>query len=258
MNHLMALLSKEWLETRRDTKRWVLLGIFLFFGLMSPLAAKLTPEIIRLFANTPDMAGIQLLIPTPDVYAAYEQFIKNITQMLFMAVLLVFMGIISQEKADGSAILILTKGVSRPVFLLSKILSSLLLTTIAYWLSVALFLMYTQILFDQFLIPGTIATLMMLWLYLLTFTSITMLASTLSKTVGMSALFTFGAFFSLLAVSSLPIIRDWSPILLASLASRFLHGVSDASIMLKPVISSILLIPICFITAVLAFKRQEL
>lgn len=258
MRHLSALLEKEWMETLRDAKRLILVAVFVFFGLLSPLTAKLTPELFSLIADSPGMSGIKMSIPEPDIFAYYEQFLKNMSQMILFAVILAFMGSVSQEKAEGTASLVLTKGVSRTVFLAAKLLSVLTIISVAYCLSAILFLLYTSLLFGTAVIAGTWAALSLMWLYLLFVSALVLLASTLSKSIGMSALLAFGLVFFLMAISPLPVLRDWSPMLLSSLPTRILQGLATFRQIIRPVITGILSIPVCWLISSWSFSRQEL
>ena len=258
MRHLSALWKREWLETLRDPKRIILLVLFLFFGLLSPLTAKLTPELIKMMTGTSGMGGVQIILPTPDLFSAYEQFLKNISQLLLFAVVLVFMGSISQEKMEGTAALVLTKGVSRPIYIFSRLSASLAVITLAYWLSACIFLLYTQFLFQAAIVSGTWAALLMMWLYLLFAGAVTLLASTLSRTPSISALIAFGILFALMAISGLPGLRDWSPILLSSLPTRALDGLMTAKEALRPIMIGILSIVACWAAASWSLSRQEL
>ncbi len=258
MRHLSALLEKEWMETLRDAKRLVLVAVFVFVGLLSPLMAKLTPELFSLIADSPGMSGIRMSIPEPDIFTYYEQFLKNMSQMILFAVMLAFMGSVSQEKAEGTASLVLTKGVSRIVFLTAKFLSVLTIISAAYWLSAILFLLYTSLLYGTSVIAGTWAALSLMWLYLLFVSALVLLASTFSRSIGMSALLAFGLVFFLMAVSALPVLRDWSPMSLSALPSRILQGLATFRQIIRPVITGILSIPVCLLLSSWSFSRQEL
>ena len=48
MTQFLAFSKKELLETWRTKKLVLLFVIFMIFGLMSPLVAKLTPEILKM------------------------------------------------------------------------------------------------------------------------------------------------------------------------------------------------------------------
>jgi ABC-2 type transport system permease protein len=258
MRHLSALLGKEWMETLRDTKRLVLFAVFVFFGLLSPLTAKLTPELFSLVSSSPGMSGIKMSFPAPDIFTYYEQFMKNMSQMIMFALVLVFMGSVSQEKADGTAALVMTKGVSRSVFLTAKLLSEALIITVSYWLSASLFLIYTALLYGTAIIPGTWGALSLMWLYLLFVAAIVLMASTFSKSLGISALLSFGMIFFLMAISAFPVLRDWSPISLSSLPIRVLQGLTTFRQIIRPVIAAVLAIPLCWLIASRSFSRQEL
>jgi ABC-2 type transport system permease protein len=258
MRHLSALLEKEWMETLRDTKKLVLFAVFVFFGLLSPLAAKLTPELFSLLSSSPGMSGITMSFPSPDIFTYYEQFLKNMSQMIMVAIILVLMGSVSQEKADGTAALVMTKGVSRTVFLMAKLLSAFLTVTVSYWVSAGLFLIYTTLLYGSAVIAGTWDALSLIWLYLLFVAVITLTASTFSKSLGISALLSFGLLFFMMAISALPVLRDWSPMLLSSLPVRILQGLTTPRQVIRPVIAAVLAIPFCWLLASWSFSRQEL
>ena len=48
MRNYVTFLKKEWLESLRTYKLFVMLASFSILGIMNPLIAKLTPEIIDL------------------------------------------------------------------------------------------------------------------------------------------------------------------------------------------------------------------
>jgi ABC-2 type transport system permease protein len=77
MKTFVTFTKKEFLEQWRNYKIIILFAVLLLFGMMSPLLAKLTPE---LFSQI-DMQGINIVIPKPTFLDAYTQFFKNMTQM---------------------------------------------------------------------------------------------------------------------------------------------------------------------------------
>ena len=118
MNGFAVLLRKDILERWRTFRLPAIGLIFLIFGLMSPLLAKYTPELIERFAG-----DVEISFPTPTTKDAVDQIIKNLAQTGPIAAILLGMGVIASEKQRGTAALILTKPVTRSAFILSKFLA---------------------------------------------------------------------------------------------------------------------------------------
>ena len=117
MNGLTVFARKEAQEILRTWRRWVLPGILLFFALTGPVLAKYTPQILEAFAGS-QLGG--LTIPTPTYLDAYAQWIKNLAQIATFALIIIYGGIVSAELRSGTAVLVLTKPVSRSAFVVVK------------------------------------------------------------------------------------------------------------------------------------------
>jgi ABC-2 type transport system permease protein len=117
MNGFTAFSRKEILEIVRSWRIWVLPGIVLFFALTGPLVARFTPEIIRAVASD-QLAGLTL--PDASYADAYTGWIKNLSQIVLFALIIVYGSIVSAERRSGTAVLVLTKPVSRGAFILAK------------------------------------------------------------------------------------------------------------------------------------------
>ena len=133
MRSYIAFCKKEVLENLRTHKVLILMIVFLLFGMMSPLTAKLMPEIFKSLA----LDGIVITIPEPTALDAYAQFFKNTSQMGLLVVLLVFGGMLSNEITKGTLINMVTKGLSRPVVILSKFTVASILWTLTLLASFA-------------------------------------------------------------------------------------------------------------------------
>ncbi|MCB8987774.1 MAG: ABC transporter permease [Ardenticatenaceae bacterium] len=106
---------KELLQQWRTRRVLVVCAVFLLFGLLSPLAAKFTPQMLTMVKGAEQFAD---LIPQPTINDAITQYIKNITQFGFIIAILVGMGAVAGEKEKGTAALILSKPMSRWAFCL--------------------------------------------------------------------------------------------------------------------------------------------
>lgn len=113
------LARKEAREIARTWRIWVLPGILAFFALTGPPMARYTPEIVTRFAGD-QLAGLTL--PEPTYLDAYAQWAKNLTQIAVFVIVIIYGGILSSEVRSGTAVLVLTKPVSRTGFVVVKAL----------------------------------------------------------------------------------------------------------------------------------------
>jgi ABC-2 type transport system permease protein len=116
-----SFVRKEVVEILRTWRLYVLPGMALFFALSGPLLAKYTPQILQAVAGMDAASVVKLLGGQPTFYDAYQQWIKNLSQVMFFALVIIYAGMISAELKTGTAILVLTKPVSRGAFVLAKV-----------------------------------------------------------------------------------------------------------------------------------------
>jgi ABC-2 type transport system permease protein len=117
MNGFTVFARKEAREILRTWRVWVLPGILAFFALTGPFLARFTPEIVGALAGS-QLGGLK--IPTPTYLDAYAQWIKNLSQIALFALIIIYGSIISAETKSGTAVLVLTKPVSRTAFVIAK------------------------------------------------------------------------------------------------------------------------------------------
>ena len=156
-----AFLSKELTEIRRTWRLWVIPGMLVFFGVTSPILAALTPALVR--SAVASQPGVVIQIPSPTALDAFGQFVKNLNQFVLIAVVITGAGVVSGERASGTAILALTKPLSRGAFVVAKILSQVALLVTATALGTVACLAVTAVVFDGALGPRLIPTVA-LWL----------------------------------------------------------------------------------------------
>lgn len=144
---MIALFKKEFWEMIRTKKLLVLVIIFLFVAISSPILAKILPELLK---NIPSTPGLSIKIPEPTWHDSIDQFIKNISQLAMIVVVFVFAGAIAEEKNKRTLEMMMTKPVSRTNFVVSKIVSALISLLIVYVLSSLIFYFYTVSLFGSF------------------------------------------------------------------------------------------------------------
>ncbi|NVM94240.1 ABC transporter permease [Arthrobacter wenxiniae] len=117
MRTALVLARKEVLEILRTWRLYVLPSIMLLFAATGPLLAKYTPQLLGAVAG--GQLG-SLHLPEPTVFDSYGQWIKNLSQLVLFALIIMYGGIVSTERRSGTAVLVLTKPASRGAFVLVK------------------------------------------------------------------------------------------------------------------------------------------
>ena len=117
MNGFTPFLKKEIFELYRRG-RLLLFGIlFVFFAILSPATAKLMPEILKMASL--ESQGITIGEITVTASNSWEQFFGNLSTILIVFVI-VFAGSVTKEFSGGTAIPLLTKGLSRSAMILQS------------------------------------------------------------------------------------------------------------------------------------------
>jgi ABC-2 type transport system permease protein len=210
---------KEITEIVRTWRIWVLPGMLLFFALSGPLMAKWTPQIVTAVGG-PAMSKIFQALPTPTYLDAYAQWAKNLTQIILIAIIIIYGSLVSGEKNSGTAILVVTKPVSRSAFVLAKALVHGVFLTASVLIGTALTWAVTKVAFvdapPAALWAGTFAwlTLALFFLALMTLLSVLFDSQAGAAGVGIgvfavlsiSALWQVMALFSPAALISAPMV----------------------------------------------------
>lgn len=220
MNGLYAFIKKEFLEQIRTYRVLIMISTFFLFGMMSPLLAKLMPEII----SGMDMQGIIITIPPATAMDSYGQFFKNMNQMGLVIVLLVFGGILSNEMLKGTLINMLSKGLGRHTVILAKYIAALTLWTVSYLLSCVVNQSYTAYLFDTSAINNLIFSLFCQWMFGVFILALIFLSSTLTGGNFGGLVLTVAFLGALLVLNILPEIKEFNPVYLSSHNVELLMG----------------------------------
>ena len=112
MKSLLAFIRKEWTEHLRSGRVLIFGILFLFFGIMSPAIARLTPALIEMMADSLAGSGIAFTGVTVTAMDSWVQFFKNMPIALIVFILLES-SIFTREYRSGTLLLSLTKGLER-------------------------------------------------------------------------------------------------------------------------------------------------
>lgn len=246
-------LRKEILEMVRTHRLLVMAVVLIFFGLSSPLLAKIMPEFIGWFPGGEDLA---VLIPTPTISDAIAQYVKNLSLFGLLLAYLLTMGTVAQEKERGTAVLMLVKPLPRAVFLLAKFAALALAFLGCMALTGLGGYYYTMLLFGAPDLLTWVVLNLMLWLYFLVYVALTLLASTIAKSQTAAAGLGLGGIAVLGVLPSLPGLGKYLPGQLVTWGTTLF---TDPSARSWPALGvSLGLIAACLVAAWLILDRQEI
>jgi ABC-2 type transport system permease protein len=92
MSGARAYLKKEFREIGKTYKIYVIPIVFLVLGLMSPIIAKIAPDLVKSLAGSGSEVIIQL--PPSTAVDAYLQLFKNFNQIGILVVLISSIGLV--------------------------------------------------------------------------------------------------------------------------------------------------------------------
>ncbi|MBN1657507.1 MAG: ABC transporter permease subunit [Anaerolineae bacterium] len=249
----LVSLQKEMLGLARTYRLLILAIVLVVFGLLSPLMAKLMPDLMGVIPGAEQFAP---LIPEPTMADAVTQYVGNLTEFGLLLALLVTMGTVAQEKERGTAVLVLVKPLPRSVFLLAKFVA----LALAFLLCLAVAGLggyyYTLLLFGAPDAWAWLALNLLLWVYLLVYVALTLLASVLTRSQVAAAGVGLGAMLLLGLVGAIPGLAHYLPGQLPRWGTALL---TDPTARSWPALwISLGLIGISLIAAWVVFRRQEL
>jgi len=230
MKAFTAFVKKEFMESWRTYKLIIFTAIFILLGVMSPLLAKMTPDILR----GVDMGGVVLEMPEPTALDAWGQFFNNVGQMGMLTLIIIFSGIMANEFNKGTLVNLLTKGMRRGTVILAKFLTAASIWSAAYLLCFAVCAAYTAYYWE--LSNLSLLAFFGLWLFGVFLIALLIFGGTLFKGISGNLLLTGGALVGLMLLNIAPQLNKFNPISLGGATLTLLSGEKQASDFLPAVL----------------------
>lgn len=250
-----VLLRKELREAVRSNRLLVVGVIFLVLGIISPVTAKYTPELLK-FVGT-SQPGVQITVPPPTVADAIAQYLKNVAGTGILVALLLPMGMVAREKERGTAAFVLTKPVAREAFLAAKLVALLLVLAVGVALAAAATYLYTAILFEPLAPGGFVTCSLLVLLSLIVYAALTFLGSTLTNSQLAAVGIGLAAWVVLSLVGVIPRVAQFTPAGLLEPAGALARGAPPAHLVAS-VLANVGIFAVVVALAWLSFRRQEL
>lgn len=220
MKAYIAFTRKECVEALRTYKAFILGTIFLLFGFMNPIAAKVMPELLDSFLPE----GMILSLPEPVALDAWMQFFKNASQMGMAVLLIIYSGITANELSKGTLVNMLTKGLSMRTVVLSKFTGATLFWSLSYGACVVITGFYTAYFWEDHQLPHLGLALIAMWFFGELIIALVILGGILTKSVIGSLLFSGLTVVILLILGINPSLGSYNPITLVSANAALILG----------------------------------
>lgn len=254
MRGYIPFIKKEFTEQLRTFRVLIIFAVFFIFGMMSPLLAKMLPDIM----SGMEIQGMTITIPEATAMDAYGQFFKNTTQMGVIVILLVFGGIISNELTKGTLINILAKGLGRHTVILAKYTAALILWTLTFLSSALVNQGYTMYLFDTSKVKNIVFSMFCFWLFVAFLLSLIILSSILTGGSFGGLILTAVVLGGLLLLNVFPNAEKVNPIYLSSHNLEFLSGSLKPAEAVTPILITIILIVVTLTASISLFNKKKL
>lgn len=223
MSSFMILLKKNLLEMIRN-KRVLIFGIvFIMIAIISALSAKYLPDIINsLLEGMEEQIGITFILKA-SVAESYVQFISNIGQIAVLLVGILFASSISKEKSKGTYNDLITRGVKDKHIVLAHFVSQIIVITVSFLLSVAVFVTLNILLFNQIMGLRGVVALLHLYMLLLATMSFTLFVSCLCKKNSRAYVLVILGYFGLSFLEVIPRLNKFNPFHLLTLGTELMY-----------------------------------
>lgn len=227
MKSLLSFMKKEFTEHLRTGKIFIILGMFVLLAVMNPAIAKLTPELVKLLAETTAQSGMTITAGEVTAMDSWVQFFKNMPVGLIVFILLES-NIFTKEYQSGTLVLALTKGLKRYKVLISKTAVAALLWSAGFWMCFGITYGANTFFWDNSVAENLAFSAFCWWLFGMLAISFTVLFSTIAKSNVVVLAGTGGVIFGAYFLSMLPKIGKYLPTLLMD-GNSLIYGLEEPS-----------------------------
>jgi len=249
----VAFTKKEFTESVRSYRLFVLAVVFLLLGIMSPLVAKLMPDLI----SGTDLGGVTITLPEPTAMDSWAQFFGNVGQMGMLALVITFSGIMATELSRGTLVNLLTKGMKRHTVILSKFLTASLIWTVSYLLCMAVCFAYTEYYWPAATLHEPFLAFFAPWLFGMLMIVLLILGGILFGNLYGSLLTCLTTVIALSLINIASVAHKYNPISLASGTLNLLNGHMKAADFIPAAIICAVAVVILLVTAIAAFNKKQ-
>ncbi|GAF13257.1 hypothetical protein JCM19045_2494 [Bacillus sp. JCM 19045] len=186
MNHFRVLFKKEWLEAVKSYRILWIPAFFFLLGSIQPLTLYYMEDILVTLGGLPE--GAVLNFPELTAEQVFLDTLAQYSQVGVFAVILGFMGMFSNERKTGEAILVLAKPIGYGSYWFGKWTAASIVVTVGLLIGFSGAVYYIFVLFDAIELSVLLATAAVYLLWMSFVLTLTLLCSTLFKSVSLVAI----------------------------------------------------------------------
>lgn len=251
MGNFKVLLKKNIIEMVRNKRIIIFSVVFSALSLISALSAKFLPVLMEFLISGFEDSGIgTLLMLEANVANSYVQYISNFGEISILIVGILFVGTIVKEKSKGTYSSLKMNGVKDSEIVFSHLVSQILLVTVSYLVSVALFVVLNIVLFKQIMGVRGLVALTYIYLILLVTICFSLFISCLCKKGGKAYLLVILSYFVFGLLEILPRINRVNPFHLLTLSTNLMYY-KDYSLE-EHLLTSLSTLGLCFIFVIVS------
>ncbi len=254
MIHFVVFFKKETKESIRTYALLIMAVVFAVLGIMNPLVAKLTPELIPKLMPE----GINITMAEPSSLDSWSQFFKNIQQMGLVVTMLVFSGSLPNEVAKGTLINLLTKGLSRRAVIFAKYAAMAAIWTLSMAISLVVTWTYTIYFFPDGKAQHVLLAAFWLWTFGAFLLAVMLCAATLVVSSYGSLLISGAAVVTLMILNVIPAVQKYNPLSLAGRNMDLVTGNIGPASLVPALIITLVAIPLLILFSAQNFAKKQL
>lgn len=254
MNGFAPFLRKELAETVHTWRLWVLPGFVLFSAISAPILTYLTPLLLKRFGS--GTQGVVITVGTPTATDAYVSYLGNLGQLVALALVIAYGGIVSSEVRGGQGALALAKPLSRPAYVLAKWLSQLLVLVGAAILGTAVCVAVTTVVFGAGPVWQTVAAAALWTAFAAVLLGAMVLISAFMGSPIAASGVGVGVYAALAILGQFGGLSRATPAGLLAAGTALLH--EKTAYWALPLATALAVIALCLAAAVWRFSRREI
>jgi len=251
MQGFKILFKKEVRESWSTNKIFIIVGIFLFFSILTPFMMQYMDEFLRLSGLDPSDFGWE---PT----AAYTiiSFLDYIALAAIFAPSFLVMGVVAKELSDGITATTLVKPVGRSAYVLSKYLVYFLIFIVVATISAFICYFYTVAAIGDLSIGDFVVSLLPMLLLLAFCVALTLFFSTIFKSQMAAGGTSAGVMLALYIVSFIPFVGEISPFRMSVWSHSIVESSAEVSVL--PLIMAVTGLLVFVAGSILLLKKKEI
>ena len=253
---MTAFIKKECMELTRTGKLLILSIIFIFFGILNPAMAKLTPWLYEMLSETFADQGLIVGEVTVNALTSWTQYFKNFS-MIMIVIVLLSSAAFTNEYQKGTLVQVVTKGLSRRKIYFSKLLTGYAVWTAMFLIYTGITLGYTVYFWGNDGVSNLFYAILFPWVFGMMIMSVLTMFGAVAGSSGHVLLGTGAVFFICIILGYVPKISKYLPTKLMD-GLELCNGTAQVSDFAYALIIALTIMVISVIIGMVAFDKRKL